>query len=146
MYFLRSTYASVMLEWLTESFFFDPKMTRQRLNAHEYYQSADVRQLRSIDNLLFLEFKELKLKSMLGFEDCHLMDANLRLLYLTLNRPGGGGAEAGSSLCCAETVNSRKLKLCDFYYILISFNSEYKPVPWDIHCCHGNAIVKECFL
>ena len=39
---------------------------------------------------------------------------------LNPNRPGGGGggirSQAGSSLCCAETVSSRKLKLCDFYY------------------------------
>ena len=58
--------------------------------------------------------------------------------------PGGVGGgirpQAGSSLCCAETVSSRKLKLSDSYYILIGLNSEYKPVPWDIHCCHGNAI------
>ena len=66
--------------------------------------------------------------------------------FLTLNRPGGGGIrpQAGSCLCCAETVSSRKLKLSDFYYILIGLNSEYKPVPWDIHCCHGNAIVEGC--
>ena len=59
---------------------------------------------------------------------------------------GGGGirTQAGSSLCCTETVSRGKLKLCDFYYILIGLNSEYKPVPWDIHCCHGNAIVEEC--
>ena len=59
---------------------------------------------------------------------------------------GGGGIrpQAGSSLCCAETVSSRKLKLSDFYYILIGLNSEYKTVPWDIHCCHGNAIVEWC--
>ena len=66
---------------------------------------------------------------------------------LTINRPGGGGGirpQAGSCLCCAETVSSRKLKLSDFYYILIGLNSEYKPVPWDIHCCHGNAIVEGC--
>ena len=65
---------------------------------------------------------------------------------LTLNRPEGGGIrpKAGFSLCCAETVSSRKLKLSDFYYILIGLNSEYKPVPWDIHCCHGNAIVEGC--
>ena len=69
------------------------------------------------------------------------------LSILTLNRPGGGGGirpQAGSCLCCAETVSSRKLKLSDFYYILIGLNSEYKPVPWDIHCCHGNAIVEGC--
>ena len=68
---------------------------------------------------------------------------------LTLNRPGGEGGsgirtQAGSSLCCAETVSSRKLKLCDFYCILVCLNSEYKLVPWDIHCCHGNAIVEGC--
>ena len=57
---------------------------------------------------------------------------------------GGGGIrpQAGPSLCCAEMVSSRKLKLSDFYYILIGLNSEYKPVPSDIHCCHGNAIVE----
>ena len=59
---------------------------------------------------------------------------------------GGGGIlpQAGSSLCCAETVSSRKLKLCDFYYIPIGLNSEYKSVPWDIYCCHGNAIAEGC--
>ena len=61
----------------------------------------------------------------------------------------GGGRicpQAGSSLCCAETVSSKTLKLCDLYYILIGFNSEYKPVPWDIHCCHDNAIVEGCLV
>ena len=59
---------------------------------------------------------------------------------------GGSGIrpQAGSSLCCAETVSSRKLKLSDFYYILMGLNSEYKPVRGDIHCCHGNAIVEGC--
>ena len=69
---------------------------------------------------------------------------------LTLNRPGGRWGEirpqAGSSLCCAETISSRKLKLCDFYYILIGLNSKYKSVPWDIHYCHGNAIVEGCLV
>ena len=46
---------------------------------------------------------------------------------------GGGGEggirpQVGSSLCCVETVRSRKLKRSDFYYILISFHSEYKLV------------------
>ena len=59
---------------------------------------------------------------------------------------GGGGIcpQAGSSLCCAETVSSMKLKLSDFYYILIGLNFDYKPVPWDIYCCYGNAIVEGC--
>ena len=60
------------------------------------------------------------------------MQKNYNFQTLTLNRRGVGGGirpQAGSSLCCAETVSSRKLKLSDFYYILISLNSEYKPGP-----------------
>ena len=66
--------------------------------------------------------------------------------HINPKQAGGDGVrtQAGSSLCCAKTVNSRKLKLCDFYYILIGLNYEYKPVSWDIHCCHGNAIVERC--
>ena len=67
LYSLRSTYASIMPSWLRVSFF-DPQLTRQRLSAHEYYQSADVQQLRSFDNLHLIEFKEQTLKSMSGFE------------------------------------------------------------------------------
>ena len=63
---------------------------------------------------------------------------------------GGRGSgirpQAGSSHCCAETVSNRKLKLSDFYYILIGLNGEYKPVPWGIHCCDGNAIVEGCSI
>ena len=70
------------------------------------------------------------------------------LSLLNPKQAGGGGGgtrpQAGSSLCCAKTVSSRRLKLSDFYYILIGLNSEYKTVPWDIHCCHGNAIVEGC--
>ena len=28
----------------------------------------------------------------------------------------------------------------------MGLNSEYKPVPRDIHCCHGNAIVEGCLV
>ena len=71
------------------------------------------------------------------------------IIFINPKQAGGGGGggirpQAGSFLCCAETVSSRKLKLSDFYYILIGLNSEYKAVPWDIHCCHGNAIVEGC--
>ena len=75
-------------------------------------------------------------------------DPDVRDIFSFNPKQAGGGSrihpQAGSSLCCAETVSSRKLKLSDFYYILIGLNSEYKPVPWDIHCCHGNAIVEGC--
>ena len=71
-----------------------------------------------------------------------------QISFINPKQAGGGGGgirpQSGSSLCCAETVSSRKLKLSDFYYILIGLNSEYKLVPWDIHCCHGNAIVEGC--
>ena len=69
-----------------------------------------------------------------------------RFVFNPKQAGGGGGIrkQAGSSLCCAETVSSRKPKRSDFCYILIGLNFEYKPVPWDIHCCHGNAIVEGC--
>ena len=62
--------------------------------------------------------------------DVEIFALHINFFNLTLNRPGGGiRPQAGSSLCCAESVSSRKLKLCDFYYILIGLNSVYKPVP-----------------
>ena len=85
--------------------------------------------------------------------ECILCECNQsgHTLVRALNpkQAGGGGGirpQAGSSLCCAETVSSRKLKFCDFYYILITFHFEFKPVPWDIHCCHVNGIVEECLV
>ena len=87
-------------------------------------------------------FSVVKIKFKMQF--CNLDD--LGLSTLTLNRPGGGQNPPTGwffPLLC-RTVSSRKLKLSDFYYILIGLNSEYKPVPWDIHCCHGNAIVEWC--
>ena len=70
---------------------------------------------------------------------------------LTLNRPGGGGGmEVTHKLVLPSAVLKQlavgSTKLCDFYYIQISFHFEYKPVRWDIHCCHGNAIVEECLV
>ena len=68
------------------------------------------------------------------------------IVELNPKQAKGGGIrpQVGPSLCCAETVSSRTLKLSDFYYILIGLNSEYKPVSRDIYCCHGNAIVEGC--
>ncbi len=64
---ITEAYASIMPAWLTESFF-DSFQTRWRLNAHEYYQSDDIQQLRSFENLYLFEFKELSLKSKSGFD------------------------------------------------------------------------------
>ena len=69
--------------------------------------------------------------------------------YFNPKQAGGGGGirpQVASSLFCAETVSGRKLKLCDFYHMRIGFHFEYISVPWDIHCCHGNAIVEECLV
>ena len=69
------------------------------------------------------------------------------LLFACRQDQGVGGGirpQAGSSLCCAETLSSRKLKFSNFYHVLTGFHFEHKPVLWDIHCCHGNAIVEEC--
>ena len=87
-------------------------------------------------NVISITILEIKLSSKLSFP------------LLNPKQAGGGEIrpQAGSSLCCAETVSSKKLKLYDFYHILIGLNSEYKPVTWDIHCCHGNAIVEGCLL
>ena len=67
MLLFRNSYVSVMPQWLHESFF-DPKMTTQRLNTHEYQQSENVRKLRSMDNLYLLEFKEMPLKCFSDFK------------------------------------------------------------------------------
>ena len=78
MHKLKNSYASVMPRWLTQSFF-DALATRRRLNAHEYYQSTNVQQLRSFDNLYLLEFKELALKGINGFRKAidWLLETNL---------------------------------------------------------------------
>ena len=56
-----------MPQWLHESFF-DPKMTTQQLNTHEYQQSENVRKLHYMDNLYLLEFKEMPLKCFSDFK------------------------------------------------------------------------------
>ena len=56
-----------MLSWLTEAFF-DPKMTTQRLNAHEYQQSENVRKVRSMENLYLIDFKKMPLKGFTNFK------------------------------------------------------------------------------
>ena len=56
---------------------------------------------------------------------------------------GGIHPQPCFSLCCAKTVNLRKLKLCDVYYKLISLHFKHRLISWDTHCCHGNTIVAE---
>ena len=61
---------------------------------------------------------------------------------------GGGGIHPHPCfpLSCAKTVNGRKLKLCDLWYKLVSFQFKHKLVSWDTHCCHGSTTVEECLL
>ena len=112
--------------------------------------------IKRISHRLFLRHQEtLKISSSgRGTKDVHsFVNEKLQLnvhpknvLFNPKQAGGGGGGgirpQAGSSGCCAKTVSSRKFKLCYFYYILIRLNSKYKPVPWNIYCCHGNAIVE----
>ena len=95
---------------------------------------------------VFLSFSQLPfgLLQCPGFQNFTRYDFSTTLQLNPKQAGGGIHPQAGSSRCCAETVSSRKLKLCDFYYILIGLNSKYKPVPWDIHCCHDNIIVEGC--
>ena len=78
MHRFRSTYASVMPAWLKDAFF-DPKMTKQRLNTHEYQQSENVKKLRCMENLYLIEFKEMPLKNNKDFETGMQLFVNSKL-------------------------------------------------------------------
>ena len=58
---LANTFATSMPELTAE--FFDPLMERERLEAHDYCASADVRHLRKFDNVYLIDFLKLTLKS-----------------------------------------------------------------------------------
>ena len=63
---LANTFASCMPEITTE--FFDPLMERERLEAHDYCASADVRHLRKFDNVHLIDFLKLPLKSTTNYQ------------------------------------------------------------------------------
>ena len=54
---LGHTFASYMPEFTTA--FFDPLMERERLEAHDYCSSADVRHLRKFENVRLIDFLKL---------------------------------------------------------------------------------------
>ena len=58
---ISQTYSSCMPEMTTP--FFDPLMERKRLEAHDYGASADIQQLRKIENVHLIDFVKLPLKS-----------------------------------------------------------------------------------
>ena len=64
---LSSSYASVMPDWLTTSFF-DSEVERHRLMVHQYQNSENVRKLRCFENLHLIEFRSQPLKSKENFE------------------------------------------------------------------------------
>ena len=78
MHRFRSTYASIMPAWLKDAFF-DPKMTKQRLNTHQYQQSENVKKLRCMENLYLIEFKEMPLKNIKDFETGMQLFVNRKL-------------------------------------------------------------------
>ena len=75
---LGQTFANSMPNWMTSSFF-DPKTEKNRLTAHMYKESDDVRTLRSMENLHLVDFVELTLKGTEGFEKAinNLLDTKL---------------------------------------------------------------------
>ncbi|XP_015755582.1 PREDICTED: uncharacterized protein LOC107335130 isoform X2 [Acropora digitifera] len=67
MHNISNSYASVMPNWLTESFF-SPELERQRINIHQYCDNDNVRTMRKMDDLHLLDFIELRLKSKTDFD------------------------------------------------------------------------------
>ena len=67
MHDISNSYASVMPDWLTESFF-NPELERQRINIHQYCDNDNVRTMRKMDDLHLVDFIELRLKSKADFE------------------------------------------------------------------------------
>ena len=63
---LAHTFVSSMPELTSE--FFDPLMERERLEAHDYCASADVRHLRKFENVYLIDFLKLPLKSTENYE------------------------------------------------------------------------------
>ena len=63
---LGNTFSTCMPELTAE--FFDPLMERERLEAHDYCASADVRHLRKFDNVYLIDFLKLPLKSTKNYQ------------------------------------------------------------------------------
>ena len=63
---------------------------------------------------------------------------------LNLIEGGGGGRRNYRFLsCCAKTVGSRQMKLCDFKYSYKGYHFKKLSVESNLWCCDGNAFVKE---
>ena len=68
----------------------------------------------------------------------------LRCMGTRLNFIEGGGREHYRFLsCCAKTVGSRQMKLCDFKYNYKGYHFKKLSVESNLRCCDGNAFVKE---
>ena len=81
---LCGTFANVMPAWAREAFF-DPQNERSRLQIHNYANSENIRDLRSMDNVELLGMKELPLKSLKNFETA--------LSWVNKSRPGDWPAQ-----------------------------------------------------
>ena len=67
MYDISNSYASVMPDWFTGSFF-NPVLERQRINIHQYCGNDNVQTMHKMDDLHLLDFIELRLKSKADFD------------------------------------------------------------------------------
>ena len=67
MHDISNSYASVMPDWLTESFF-NPELERQGINIHQYHDNDNFRAMRKMDDLHLLGFIKLRLKSKVDFD------------------------------------------------------------------------------
>ena len=55
---LAESYTAIMPDWMRASFF-NPELTRQRLDTHKYSDNDNVRKMRKMDDLHLLDFNYL---------------------------------------------------------------------------------------
>ena len=75
----------------------------------------------SIRSFCYIKINKILGVSVKAVRVCH----HNAVTMLTLLSPGGIHPHPCFSLCCAKTVNGRKLKLSDFSYKLVSFSNKH---------------------
>ena len=81
MHNISKSYASVMPNWLTKTYF-NSKFERHRINIHQYCESDNVRTMRKMDDLHLLDFVELRLKSKGDFDTAY--DVAMTMVWLPI--------------------------------------------------------------
>ena len=109
MYKLSQSYSSIMPSWI-RNYFFNPELERHRLSSHQYCQHDSVRTMRQMQDVHFVDFVELTLKSKDDFDaafDIVLSTNLLEYLYLKhflLLQPGDWPAQFYSRQIIYETL------------------------------------------